>query len=774
MAQNQYFDVKPKLWEGSVLFNDLINVVPVPAPRTWMWTRLNDIVDNSDNNYFFYRKRKWIKYVDTYHMEDDDMVLDTDEWLDWEFTDMAILNWRRYFLRKDRSWTKLRVYTQIEVSPKWQLCDDLISQWKIVALRVPEDLTHPLNSWVSQMYDDWITFRTTKNTYWRFLKTQWVIDAIHPMPSEDDPWTIPFYIIRWMRDEEDSSIWTAVNYYVVDLWLKEDLLLSEWITYLYFREKWLTVELKNKVCDDIVSSFWLEEWVDHNYYFVDNDALLANYPFTKWDCDDFYWVYDDKIRYDVEVSYASKYWDNLAFCTSTWIVALSWITPSNEDYNLTWIIPCSDTITSATMWNNRICFLTSAWWLFVSGEWYSQYNFVTWPAWITDWDQIHWIYNVWTRFTTIIPEYYTLVLAWPHVMAYWMWYKTSNYSENQWLYELSDRVWIFSSTSYCAKDGKIFIWRSYKDIYMLEMSPNSYWMQTWNFTYYSATWWTRLKDLVQWHQEMNIDMTDNEMFVSIYEQYNRNWSMVLCEDRHYNCRYVWLFEWIKVTRVFDWWQILLWDRIYEYWYDYDIETNNEKHDIREVANIIFWDETPTANKFLAFYKIAIWDNSIISDKTWINTNVTSWWRLWDRSVHLTNTRYISMLNSKTSDEVIRKWDFGYEIKWHWKRNQSWFQRELETYANLPSLQKYNPRQWAWTHSWLWLYSVIKENIWQEWELLQITLIAHWNDNLEFGSVFIWRYQKDYDFADKEDVNVDDSEFTSDSEDEWKINVETEQ
>ena len=73
-----------------------------------------------------------------------------------------------------------------------------------------------------------------------------------------------------------------------------------------------------------------------------------------------------------------------------------------------------------------------------------------------------------------------------------------------------------------------------------------------------------------------------------------------------------------------------------------------------------------------------------------------------------------------------------------------------------------------------LFSTLKENIWQEWELLQITLISHWNDNLEFGSVFIWRYQKDYDFADKEDVNVDDSEFTSDSEDEWKINVETEQ
>ncbi len=761
MAQNQYFDVKPKLWEGSVLFNDLINVVPVPAPRTWMWTRLNDIVDNSDNNFFFYRKRKGIKYVNTYHIEDGEEVLDTDERLEWEFTDMAILNWRRYFLRKDKSWTKMRVYVQLWVSPKWQLCDDLISQWRIVAVNVNQDLMTPEHSWWSQMRDD-ITFKTTKDTYWRFLKTQWIVNPVHVMGQ-----TFPFYIIRWMKDTEDESIKTAVNYYVIDFWFLPDV---ESYNYVYLREKWLTVELKNKVCEDVISSLWLEAWPEHNYYFVDSDAILANYPFTKWNCDDFYWINDEKIMYDVEISLAKSYWDNLAFCTSTWIVATSWLN-ADESLNTVWEILVQDTITSATMWNNRICFLTRAWWLFVSGEWYNQYNFVTWPAWVTDWDQVHWIYNVGSRFTTIIPEYYTLILAWPHDMAYWMWRKTSNYSENQWLYTISDRVWIFSNTAYCAKDWKVFMWRSYKDIYVLEMSPNSYWMQTWNFTYYSATWWTRLKDLIQWSQEMNIDMTDNEMFVSIYEPYNKYWSMVLCEDRHYNCRYVWLFEWIKISRVFDWWQILLWDRIYEYWYEYDIETT-EQHDIVEVVDIIFWDETPTANKFFSFYKIAVWDNSIISDKTWINTNVTSWWRLRDRSVHLTNTRYVSMLNSKTSDEAIRKWDFGYQIKWHWDRYKSWFQRELDTYSKLPSIQEYNPRQWAWTNSWLSLFSTLKENIWQEWELLQITLISHWNDNLEFGSVFIWRYQKDYDFVDKEDVNVDDSEFTSDSETQGKINVES--
>lgn len=770
MPQNQYFDVKPKLWEGSALFNDLINVVPVPSPRTWMWTRLNDIVDNSDNNYFFYRKRKWIKYINTYHLEDwsDEPVLDTDEWLEWEFTDMAILNWRRYFLRKDKSWTRLRVYVQMDVSPKWQLCDDRISQWKIVALRIEKDLTHPQNTWVDQMRDD-ITFKTTKDTYWRFLKTQWVVDALHRQWTEEDPAYFPLYIIRTIRDSEDNEIQTPVNFYVMDFLGFPDI---EEYTYVYLREKWMTLEIRNRVCDEIISSLWLEEWWMHNYYFVENDWLISNFPFSYWDCDDFYWwLNEDKIRYDVEVSLAKKYWDNLAFCTSSWVVAINWIAPNNTTINLTWQYLVTDTITSATMWNNRICFLTKVWWLYIWSEWYNQYNFVPWPDTTADWDQIHWIYNVWCRFTTIIPEYYTLILAWPHDMAYWMWYKVSNYTEAQWLYTLSDKVWIFSNTSYCAKDGKVFMWRSYKDIYVLEMSPNSYWMQTWNFTYYSATWRTRLKDLVQWQQEMNIDMTDNEMFVSIFEQYNRHWSMVLCEDRHYNCRYVWLFEWIKITRVFDWWQILLWDRIYEYWYDYDIETE-EQHDIREVANIIFWDETPTANKFFSFYKIAIWDNSIISDKTWINTNVTSWWRLWDRSVHLTNTRYVSMLNSKTSDEAIRKWDFDYEIKWHWDRFQSWFQRELDTYWKLPNLQKYNPRQWAWTNSWLSLYSVVKENIWQEWELLQITLISHWNDNLEFGSVFIWWYQKDYDFVDKEDVNVDDSEFTSDSETQWKINVES--
>lgn len=87
------------------------------------------------------------------------------------------------------------------------------------------------------------------------------------------------------------------------------------------------------------------------------------------------------------------------------------------------------------------------------------------------------------------------------------------------------------------------------------------------------------------------------------------------------------------------------------------------------------------------------------------------------------------------------------------------------------VQEYNPRKSNNTSSWLWLYSVLKENIWQQWELLQITLLAWWVDNVEVGSCFIWRYPMDYDYADIEDVIVDPSELTYNSETEWHINVE---
>jgi len=39
--------------------------------------------------------------------------------------------------------------------------------------------------------------------------------------------TFPFYIIRWMKDSEDESIKTAVNYYVIDLEEQADLVEEE-------------------------------------------------------------------------------------------------------------------------------------------------------------------------------------------------------------------------------------------------------------------------------------------------------------------------------------------------------------------------------------------------------------------------------------------------------------------------------------------------------------------------------------------------------------------
>lgn len=769
MAQNQYYDIKPKLWEWDVLFNDLINVVPVPAPRTWMGTRYNDIVKNSDNWFYFFRKRRWIKTIKTYNQRWKER--DTYEpWREnWEFTDMVIWNWRRFFLRRNNDWTLVRVYVQTWVSWSWQLCDDDIEAWKIVNVVI---WNYEEESWWQEkfipsdlMAEDWKSFRTSRDTYPRFLKTQWISWWL-----SDEVISTQVYAIQQIAEWWIS---TPVNYWVIDLpW-------NNWeVKYVYIKWKWVVATVWQEVCDDVAASMWLYLSDEHKYYFIHSDNLLASFPIIDDYCDTYRnWIntieLNQTIPFEVSVVTAKEYWDTLSFCASRWIISLSEFhnAISTRDAYLTsiWEVLVEwTTITSATMRNNRIVFLNKKWWLFIWWTWYNQFNFVTWP-WITDWDQIHWIYNVWKRFTTVMPEYYALVLAWPHDMAYFMPAAEWFYQE-RWLYWISDKVWLFSKTAYCAKDWKLFMWRSYKDIYYFEMSSNKYWMQAWNFTYYSQDWYTRLKDLNQWMQEMNIDMTDNEMFVSIFEPWNTYWSIVLCEDRHYNVRYTWLFDNIKISRVLDWWEILLWDRIYKYWFDYDTRDDVD-HEVKEVIDIIFWDETPTANKMFMFYKLAIWDNSFISDNTWLSTNVTSSWRLRDRNIHLTTTRYVSMLNSKESDEKIREWDFWYSITWHWQREYSWFQRELKKYSEIMDAQEYIPRKSNNTASWLWLYSVLKENIWQQWELLQITLLAWWVDNVEVGSCFIWRYPMDYDYADIEDVIVDPSELTYNSETEWHINVE---
>ena len=526
MAQNQYYDIKPKLWEWDVLFNDLINVVPVPAPRTWMGTRKDDIVKNSDNWYYFFRKRRWIDTIKTYKKSWKSE--DTNEsWREnWEFTDMAIRNWRRFFLRKNNDWSKVRVYAQVWIPVSWQLCNDDISAWRIINVSLESENKEDYKDLLA---DDWISFITSRDTYSRFLKTQWIT------------WLINTNIDTTIYSVQQIAEWwvsTPVNYRVIDL---PD---SNWsVSYVYIKWKWIVAVVWMKVCDDVAAAMWLEVWDEHEYYFINSDNLLASFPIISDTCEEYRdWIntiqLNQTIPYEVSVMTASSYWDTLSFCTSIWLVHINeyvdeyWSTSDRDQYiKITWeTLVQWTTITSATMWNNRVVFLNKEWWLFIWWSWFNQFNFVTWPS-ATDWDQIHWIYNVWKRFTTVMPEYYALVLAWPHDMAYFMPAAEWFYQE-RWLYDISDKVWLFSETAYCAKDWKLFMWRSYKDIYYFEMSSNKYWMQARTFTYYSQDWYTRLKDLNQWMQKMNIDMTDNEMFVSIFEPWNTYWSIVLCEDRH--------------------------------------------------------------------------------------------------------------------------------------------------------------------------------------------------------------------------------------------------
>ena len=140
-VENQYFDIQPQQDNNNILFNDLVNVVPVAHPRTGMWHRERLEVVHWDKQRHWFRKRKWFKKVQLWRWvcwsqpEKEPTSTDFSSWIDWEFTDEIIYEWHRWFLRTNQDKSRIKIYVQWFVNPEectqwvyypitaWAICD---------------------------------------------------------------------------------------------------------------------------------------------------------------------------------------------------------------------------------------------------------------------------------------------------------------------------------------------------------------------------------------------------------------------------------------------------------------------------------------------------------------------------------------------------------------------------------------------------------------------------------------------------------------------------
>ena len=748
----QYFDIQPQQDNNNILFNDLVNVVPVAHPRTGMWYRERIEVKDWDKQRHWFRKRKWFKKVDLYRWicwNEPELENLTEEWLDWEFTDETIYEWHRWFLRLNKDRSKAKVYVH------WFTNPEECTNWVYA----------PINTWavidVTEAFD-WSKSDTRRNWYYldfapcwfdRFLPTWWLkYSNLESVPDKTPYWD---WVVRFLNN------WGEWEWVLYDK--NEKVTITSDTPYIRLNDTGMVVQYWWQVCPDVASEYK----IPLNAVFI-SWALNKNYLYYENmpRCSSVRWIpetsYENKISWWITI--ANSMWSTISLFTTQWITWISayWQRPWLDEYDFnrcfqmsTFAIPWTSTewdwsvITSATIYNNRIALIKDndtlvIWWTWDNQSWF--------PSWDLLWDDpIIWIHKIHNWITDCVAMWSAIVLLWPHKT----WYANYDAQSNMfWLSEITDRSWYFNKWSWCYKDWKIFVARTYKDLYYLEWT-NWYWGWSFNYSYYSQYINSHLRSLHRVHDKINIDMTDNNTYVCIQDNdYDEKYSKILIQDRQYNFWYTWVINWARISRIKD--EVHFWDNIYSY----EWNTDNWK-EIIEIISATWWDETIQATKHFINVKMAVWENSSVWKQTTLETNVTDSWLEQVERLDITPVRYPNLLWKK-EPWVVHRYDIWIEISSAWEKDNHTLQNEILRYQNLDtSLIKWDEEAER-----LWTYAPIVYKVNRDWELIKLTAIARWKDDLEFWWFFIWYYQQDYDFWDIAESMVTPSALTYASEHIW--------
>lgn len=725
MVDVQVFDIAPKKDDNNALFHDLINIEPYIEPYRAVNTRKDANYKRGDSDQHFFRKRKWFKKIPLYkncrhELEDENRTYeDWDNWKDWTFTDMTIFEWHRWFLRKSKYWNRLRVYVQWFINPEectnWVYSD--ITQGKIVDVTGKDFLN------------------TSPCAHSRFLNTWWLK---WNSESEGKDLLKEGWVLKNLNWNSVLSEWVLYN-------KKEDISISEKYSVIRLNDTGMVIRHAGKVCPDIREEYNLPEGaifvqgaMQMNYYTT--DTMFDKCKAIKSSSND---PYENEIKWGISI--ANSTWPTLSFITNEGIVSISSYSQQTSDnfsscFNLDlstalWSTGINwDIITGATEFWGSIALIKNNGTLTISAGWD---NMLWFPAQI-EWDLNTGIHKIPYSITDAIASNWHLILIGPHETYYY-----SPWDWKTWpiMWQISDVSWYFSQGSWYHKDGRIFIARSFNDLYMLQIS-NYYGKITWEYNYYSNGLNSHLRHLNKSVDKIWIDLTDNETYVTIYDNSSdkRPYSKIMIQDRFYNFWYSWIIDWARITRVKHW--IFFWDAIYSNEWDTD-----NGQEIKQIISAFFGDQTRQASKHFVQWKLALGRHSKISRDTKIETTLLSWGEELKRIVPITSTLYPNLIQLNKDKE----YDIGKKIKPLNKEHTPSFQNEIQGYLNLnPQHSIKTPLEETEVSS----YASIKEAVNESGEIIKLTLTAVGKDEVEFGGMFLTYYPEDYDFDNIANSNVD--------------------
>ena len=740
-------------------------------------------------------------------------------WRNANFTDVVLFEWYRIYMRKNNwvlnpYWEEEKEYNWKQYVDKWWDWDkDTCDEWDRPS-NVIEEYSVDKNITTARKESDRIN---TFNTAWRIrLYIQQVDTDWCTWDSFDWPDEAPIVLVKEYEAAECNPdhfvmwygwIWTPDVHEIdwkismIRRWWQRFAYLHpiewvslEWSQWIYLNEKSIYISWLQSPTADLYDMLW-ELWIEMWWWFIPNTSELTQVielPAVK-DMND-----KDEKSYETteikKISIYKRFWEVPYFAAWNYLYSINWFFTTDDwdcaipdeysevelpkreeaenacdatdvDYQKKRIFIYDNIIPMATN-EEVITWLSSRWARLAYVAWWSLY--VSWNGimnWffnkdITNQDQTRWSWAIPAWVTDLRTINWSLLLFWPKCI-----YAVANeMTLVQWWFVsgTDNEDWYYSPWSFYNDDWQFLLFRRWKVLWTLEVQvsyTNSISMSFDPSTGFYVN--SHLKSLNNDFDMVNIDADINNRYVSIFDDNDvwEHYSKLLIYDKHYNFWYWRMITWARVIHVKDW--IFLWDWIYtNKWRTRWRRVDDTKWwEIIEIISAYVWEEWLQTPKHIQYVKTAIWDHSRITDDSYRDLDTSYGWRLFERRVNITTTRYPRLLFSKNRTDTIEKYEIWEEIYWHWKLLSHNLLNEISEYRNYDKFSETIIREmWEDIDMWskLALFASIKEPINAPANVLELCISARHLDNVQFGSFYVWYYVLDADYEDIENTNIDKS------------------